>query len=160
MALGREQPPCQLEGVFRSCDLQHHVRAAMIAVRPDKGFAVLRLTNQHVRIVRLNKGAARRILFADDDPLRCFEHHAEQGADAGQSRADDEDGVLLRNLRNARRPEAGCQNVADKQRLFIRNLVRNFVQFLIGVGDADKFCLSVMFSFVKLTTLLSSARFS
>ena len=73
MALGREQPPCQLEGVFRSCDLQHHVRAAMIAVRPDKGFAVLRLTNQHVRIVRLNKGAARRILFADDDPLRCFE---------------------------------------------------------------------------------------
>lgn len=29
----------------------------MIAVRPDKGFAVLRLTNQHVRIVRLNKGA-------------------------------------------------------------------------------------------------------
>lgn len=84
MALGREQPPCQLEGVFRSCDLQHHVRAAMIAVRPDKGFAVLRLTNQHVRIVRLNKGAARRILFADDDPLRCFEHHAEQGADAGR----------------------------------------------------------------------------
>lgn len=68
--------------------------------------------------------------------------------------------VLLRNLRNARRPEAGCQNVADKQRLFIRNLVRNFVQFLIGVGDADKFCLSVVFSFVKLTTLLSSARFS
>lgn len=77
-----------------------------------------------------------------------------------RSRADDEDGVLLRNLRNARRPEAGCQNVADKQRLFIRNLVRNFVQFLIGVGDADKFCLSVVFSFVKLTTLLSSARFS
>lgn len=132
----------------------------MIAVRPDKGFAVLRLTNQHVRIVRLNKGAARRILFADDDPLQCFEHHAEQGADAGRSRADDEDGVLLRNLRNARRPEAGCQNVADKQRLFIRNLVRNFVQFLIGVGDVDKFCLSVVFSFVKLTTLLSSARFS
>ena len=107
-----------------------------------------------------DKGKSCRIFLADDDALWLFQCCTQQRANACGACADDEDGVLLRNLRNARRPEAGCQNVADKQRLFIRNLVRNFVQFLIGVGDVDKFCLSVVFSFVKLTTLLSSARFS
>ena len=125
-----------------------------------KVLAFLRRAGQHLRIVRPDKGEPCRVLLADDDALGFFQRRAQQRADARWACADDEDGVLLRNLRNARRPEAGCQNVADKQRLFIRNLVRNFVQFLIGVGDADKFCLSVVFSFVKLTTLLSSARFS
>ena len=80
----------------------------------------------------LQKAYAAGVLFADDDPLRLFQHNAEQGAYSCGPGADDEDGILLGDLRDARRPVAGGKDITHQQRLPVSHAVRDPVQPGIG----------------------------
>ena len=124
--------PRKAEGGGCACDLQNHIGAAVRAVGLHKGSALLRCDRQHLGIMLPQKADAAGVLFADDDPLRLFEHNAEQGAYSRRSGADDEDGILLGDLRDARRPVAGGEDITHQQRLPVCHAVRDPVQPGIG----------------------------
>ena len=76
--------------------------------------------------------------------IRCgfFQHNAEQGAYSCGPGTDDEDGILLGDLRDARRPVAGGEDITHQQRLPVGHAVRDPVQSGIRVGHPDVFRLS------------------
>ena len=124
--------PRKAEGGGCACDLQNYIGTAVCAVGLHKGSALLRCDRQHLGIMLLQKADAAGVLFADNDPLRLFEHNAEQGAYSCGPGADDEDSVLIGDLRDARRPVAGGEDITHQQRLPVGHAVRDPVQPGIG----------------------------
>ena len=142
--IGPGTAPGKAEGTLGPRHLQHHIGTAVVTVLPDKGLAFLRLTGQHLGIVLPDKGQPGRILLADDDALWLLQQGAQQGADARGACADDKHRILPVDFRNPGRPEAGGQNVAYEQGLFIGNPLRDFIQALVGIGHTDKLRLSAV----------------
>ena len=75
--------------------------------------------------------------------IRCgfFQHNAEQGAYSCGPGTDDEDGILLGDLRDARRPVAGGEDITHQQRLPVGHAVRDPVQSGIGKRHPHIFSL-------------------
>ena len=76
------------------------------------------------------------------DVFRVLQHHAEQRTYTCRAGSDDEDRIFFLDFGYSCRPEAGCKYVPDKKRLLVRDTVRNLVESLVGIGDADEFCLT------------------
>ena len=132
--IGPGATPRQLKGILRPGHLQHHIGAAVVAVLPHKCLTFLRPAQQHIGVMLPHKGTPRRVLLAQDHPLRGLQQDAQQGADARRPRPDDQHGILRGDLRNACRPKAGGQNIPHKQRLLITNTVGDLIQSPVGIG--------------------------
>ena len=90
----------------------------------------------------LYKGTPLLRLFAHDDVLRVLQHHAQQRTDTCRAGSNDENRIIFLDFRDSCCPEAGCKYISDKQSLLVRDTVRNPVESLVGIGDADEFCLT------------------
>ena len=131
-SVGAGALPCQTEGGLRPRYLQHHIRAAVVAVGLYEGQTVLRRDGEHLRIVAVEEADAALVLLAHDDAFGLLQHHAQQSADAGGACPNDQYRVLRRDLGDARRPEASGQHIAHQQRLPVGNAVGDLIQALIG----------------------------
>ena len=110
----------------------------------DHCLALLGRGEQDVGIVGSHKVAALRRRLTDDDTPWPVQHHAEQGAESRRPSPDDEDGIFLRDLADACRPEACSQHVADQQCLLVGHTIGNAVQSLRSQRHAHILRLSTV----------------
>ena len=104
--------------------------------------ALLRCCYNDIRIVFLYKGSPLLRLFAHYDVFRVLQHHAQQRTDTRRAGSDDENGIFFLDFRDSCRPEAGCKYISDEQSLLVRDTVRDSVEPLVRIRDADEFCLT------------------
>ena len=82
--------------------------------------------------------------LAYDDVLWTLQHHAQNGADSRWPGTDYQHCVILLDFGYSCSPEAGCKYVADKQGLLVSDAVRNPIESLVSIWDADEFCLTAV----------------
>ena len=116
--------------MFASSHLQYPVGTSVVAVFHHKLLTLFRCRYHHFRIMSLYECLSLFRLFAHDDALWLFQHHAQQCADACRTGTDDEHGVLFRYLTDACSPVACCQYVAHEESLLVAHAVGNAVQSL------------------------------
>ena len=129
--------PCHTECFRTPGNLQHYVCAAMIAVCQNKFLNRFRPHCQHLGIVFLDKCQPLGIFFADNHPLWLLQQNTLQCTDASGTRADDQYCVCSLDFRNICCPIACCKDVPHKQRLLVCHCIRNPVQALVCIGNAD-----------------------
>ena len=88
-------------------------------------------------IMGLNEGPAVRVGLADHHQAGLLQQDALQGAKAGGTGAQQQDGVPGVDLPDIRGPVARGQDISHKEGLLIGDLLGDEVQALIGVGDPD-----------------------
>lgn len=108
----------------------------MVAVSSDKLDTLVRRDSKDIGVMLVYKPYPFRALFAHDDPLRFFQPSAEQSADSGRSRSDYQNCVVGGDFVYPRRPVAGCEYVADKQRLTVADIIGDFIKPLVGERHA------------------------
>ena len=74
--------------------------------------------------------------------FRVLQHHVQQRTDTRRAGSDDENGIFFLDFRDSCRPEAGCKYISGEQSLLVRDTVRDSVEPLVRIRDADEFCLT------------------
>ena len=100
----------------------------------------------------IDKLDAILVLLAHDDVLGFFQHHAKERADSRGACSDDENGIVLGDLGDLRRPIARGKNVAHEQSLSIGHGIGNLVEPLIRKWHANVLCLTAIDAAAKRPT--------
>ena len=136
--------PCKTEAFVRACHLADHIRAAVRAVQLHELLRVVGRDGEHIGIALAHKAQTGGIRIAQDNAVRVMQHGTQHGADTGRACAEDEHGITALDLGDLRRPVAGGEYIAGKQRLPIGDRIGDAGQTLICVGDPDVFGLTAV----------------
>ena len=82
--------------------------------------------------------------LAHDDVLWMLQHNTKHSAYTCWAGSDNQHGILLLDFGDSGRPEAGSKYIPDEQCLLVCDTVRDFVEPLVRIRDADVFCLATI----------------